>query len=84
MIFAARIRKRASADIAQRMGNQLDIALAHGAKIFGVAAMNSPAAGPATGRIEPVHDPIKTICQRWMSRALHGDHGIYQIGNRGQ
>jgi hypothetical protein len=46
------------------MGNELNVLPAAGAKIFRIAAVDPAAAGAATRRIEPIHQPIETISQR--------------------
>jgi hypothetical protein len=64
VIVAAGIGKWAAAKMTQGMGNELNVLPAAGAKIFRIAAVDPAAAGAATRRIEPIHQPIETISQR--------------------
>jgi hypothetical protein len=82
MIAAARVGKGPAADATQRMENALNLPPTSLAKIFGVAAVNSSAAGSTTRRIEPVHQPIEAISQGWICGKLHGFARIYQIRSR--
>jgi hypothetical protein len=64
VVIAAAIWKRAAADRAQGMADELNLRPAGRAKIFSVAAVNTAGASPTARRIKPVDQPIEAIRQR--------------------
>jgi hypothetical protein len=64
MVISAGVEERLAAQVAQWMRNEPDLRPTHAAQVLGIAAVDSTAASTATGRIKPVHQPIKTICER--------------------
>jgi hypothetical protein len=71
MIFSARVWKRPATDVAQRMRDELNIFAATRAEIGRIPSVNTAAARAAAWRIEPIHDPIKTIGKGWSCCKLH-------------
>lgn len=72
MIVAAGIWKRTAARRAQWMRDPLNVGPAAGTKVFGIAAVNSTAAGPATGRVKPVDQPVETVTECLIAGGRHG------------
>src|SRR5688572_18419550 len=57
------------------MGDKLNAFAATCAEIDRIPSMDTTAACAAARRIEPVHDPVKTIGERWSLCNLHGSAG---------
>jgi hypothetical protein len=66
MVIAAGVKERPSTKVAQWMRNKPDLRPTTAAQGLNIAAGDSAATSTATGRIKPVNQPIKTLCEcRW-------------------
>jgi hypothetical protein len=64
MVISLRVREGTAAPVAQWMSNEPDLWPTVAAKVFSISPVDCAAASTATGRIKPIDQPIKTICQR--------------------
>src|SRR5262245_22086862 len=71
VVITTGVEEGAAAQIAQRMRNQPDLRPTRAAQVLGIPAVDPTAASTATGRIQPVHQPIKTICECGLQRRIH-------------